>query len=116
MIIAVSTEWNDNSGRFAYYRIEHGQMKERQEALPPDDRPESFAKQLCGLEVDLLIAAQVTRELEEALSAGLVTREQYNLAKRTAGEIAGFYRSHSGLIRGKLFVHLPFTRLSLYLE
>ena len=68
MIIAVSTEWNDSSGRFAYYRIENGQMKERQEALPPDDRPESFAKQLCGLEVDLLIASQVTRELEEALS------------------------------------------------
>ena len=68
MIIAVSTEWNDNSGRFAYYRIEHGQMKERQEALPPDDKASSFAKQLCGLEVDLLIASQVTCELEQALS------------------------------------------------
>lgn len=68
MIIAVSTEWNDNSGRFAYYRIENGKMKEREEALPPDDKPETFAKQLYGLEVDLLIASNVTKELEEALS------------------------------------------------
>ncbi len=49
-------------------------------------------------------------ELEEALSAGLVTREQYNLAKRTAGEIAGFYRSHSGLIREKLFEYRALFR------
>lgn len=68
MIIAVSTQWNDNSGRFAYYRIENGQLKERQEAVPPDDKPESLAKQLYGLQVDLLIASSVTRELEEALS------------------------------------------------
>ena len=68
MIIAVSTEWNDNSGRFAYYRIEHGQMKERQEACPPDDKPESLARQLCGLRVDLLIASAVTEKLEQALS------------------------------------------------
>ena len=68
MTIAVSTEWNDNSGRFAYYRIENGQMKERQEAVPPDDSAESLAKQLCGLQVDLLIASHVTPELEAALS------------------------------------------------
>lgn len=68
MIIAVSTEWNDNSGRFAYYRIENGQLKERQEAVPPDDKPESLARQLCGLQVDLLIASSVPRELEAALS------------------------------------------------
>ena len=68
MIIAVSTEWNDNSGRFAYYRIEHGQLKERQEARPPDDKPESLAKQLCGLQVDLLIASSVPESLEQALS------------------------------------------------
>ena len=68
MIIAVSTEWNDNSGRFAYYRIENGQMKERQEACPPDDKPESLARQLCGLQVDLLIASAVSEELEIALS------------------------------------------------
>ena len=68
MIIAVSTEWNDDSGRFAYYRIEHNQLKERQEACPPDDDPQSLAKQLCGLQVDLLIASAVTPELEQALS------------------------------------------------
>ena len=68
MIIAVSTECNDNSGRFAYYRIEHGQLKERQEACPPDDKPESLAKQLCGLQVDLLIASSVPESLEQALS------------------------------------------------
>lgn len=49
-------------------------------------------------------------ELEEALSAGLVTREQYNLAKETAGKIAEFYRSHSGLIRGKLFEYRALFR------
>ena len=68
MIIAVSTQWSDNSGRFAYYRIENGQLKERQEAVPPDDDPKSLAKQLCGLEVDLLIASEVSPELESALS------------------------------------------------
>lgn len=68
MIIAVSTEWNDNSGHFAYYRIERGQMKERQEANPPDSTAQSFAKQLYGLEVDLLIASEVSGELEQALS------------------------------------------------
>ena len=68
MIIAVSTEWNDNSGRFAYYRIEHGQLKERQEACPPDSTPESLAKQLCGLQVDLLIASNVTDAMAQALS------------------------------------------------
>ena len=68
MIIAVSTEWNDDSGHFAYYRIEHGQMKERQEASPPDKCPESLAKQLYGLQVDLLISSNVSSELEKALS------------------------------------------------
>ncbi|MBR7104561.1 MAG: hypothetical protein IKC65_06435 [Lentisphaeria bacterium] len=68
MNIAVSTQWSDNSGRFAYYRIENGQMKERQEAVPPDSDPRSLARQLCGLEIDLLIASEVTPELESALS------------------------------------------------
>lgn len=68
MIIAVSTQWNDSTGRFAYYRIENGTLKERQEAVPPDDDPKSFARQLCGLEVDLLIASDVPPALESALS------------------------------------------------
>ena len=49
-------------------------------------------------------------ELEEALSAGVITREQYGLAKRTAGEIMDFYRSHRELIREKLFEYRALFR------
>ena len=73
MIIAVSTEWNDNSGRFAYYRIEHGQLKERQEACPPDSTPESLAKY-----------QKAQGELGSALGKLLMIQENYPDLKASA--------------------------------
>ena len=42
-------------------------------------------------------------ELEEALSGGVITREEYDLALRTADRVVDFYTTHKDLIREKLF-------------
>lgn len=67
MIIAITNQWNDDSGRFAYYVIENGQVKQREEALPPPGGIEAFARQLCGLEVDLLISLKLPESQVQVL-------------------------------------------------
>lgn len=68
MVIAISTQWNDNSGQFAYYQIENGIVKQREEALPPaEGGTAAFALQLCGLEVDLLISCPMPEEKVQIL-------------------------------------------------
>ena len=42
-------------------------------------------------------------ELDAALAGGVVTPEQYALAKQTAGEIVSFYTAHRESIRRKLY-------------
>ena len=44
-----------------------------------------------------------TDELEEAMSGGIITREEYDLARQTADEVVSLYRSDSGLITRKLY-------------
>ena len=44
-----------------------------------------------------------TDELEESLSGGSITREEYDLARQTADEVVSLYRSESGLITRKLY-------------
>ena len=66
MFIAVSTEWNDNSGRCAYYRIENGRTVEREEiATPP--ALDALKKQFANLQIDLLICGRIPAELEKTL-------------------------------------------------
>lgn len=47
-------------------------------------------------------------ELEEALAGGAVTREEYDLALRTAGQVMDFFTTHKALIRQKLFEYKAF--------
>ena len=42
-------------------------------------------------------------ELDAALAGGVVTPEQYALAKQTAGEIVSFYTAHRESVRRKLY-------------
>ncbi len=42
-------------------------------------------------------------ELEEALAGGIITREEYDLALRTADQVVDFYTHHKALIDQKLF-------------
>ena len=67
MIIAVTTEWGNDFERFAYYRVENGKLKEREEAPVAPGGAEGLAKQLVGLEVDLLLGCQLSGELCQAL-------------------------------------------------
>ena len=42
-------------------------------------------------------------ELDEALSGGIITRDEYDLALQTANQVVDFYTTHKDLIREKLF-------------
>ena len=55
-------------GRFATFRIEAGCVKERQEVFVMPGGAEALARQLVGLEVDILLASRVHPELELALA------------------------------------------------
>lgn len=44
-----------------------------------------------------------SEELEEALSAGVVSQEEYNLAKDTAEEVISLFRTNKELLEKKLF-------------
>ena len=50
-------------------------------------------------------------ELEAALADGIITREQYVLAKQTAGEIVRFYTVNQELIRQKLYEYRALFQL-----
>ena len=42
-------------------------------------------------------------ELDEALSGGIISRAEYDLALQTADQVVDFYTTHKDLIREKLF-------------
>ena len=49
-------------------------------------------------------------ELEEAFTGGVITQEQFELAKRTADTIMAFYKANNEQIRRKLFEYRSFFR------
>lgn len=55
-------------GRFATFRVESGCVKERQEVLVMPGGAPALAKQLVGLEVDVMIFSRVHPEVELALA------------------------------------------------
>ena len=54
--------------RFATFRVESGCVKERQEVLVMPGGAPALAKQLVGLEVDVMIFSRVHPEVELALA------------------------------------------------
>lgn len=66
MIIAAAAGGRD-FGRFVTFRIESGSVKERQEVLVMPGGAEALARQLVGLEVDVLLTFRVHPEVEAAL-------------------------------------------------
>ncbi|MCQ2378163.1 MAG: hypothetical protein MJ016_03000 [Victivallaceae bacterium] len=64
MTIAVSTQWGENFARFACFRIDAGKMREEEEVPVPPGGADALIRQLIGLEVDLLIAAKMSEELQ----------------------------------------------------
>ena len=51
-----------------------------------------------------------TDELEEALSGGVITREEYDLARETADKVADIWNSDKKLIREKLYEYRALFR------
>ncbi len=67
MIIAAAAGGRE-FGRFVTFRIEAGSVKERQEVLVMPGGAAALARQLVGLEVDVLLASCVHPEVELALA------------------------------------------------
>ena len=67
MIIAAAIGGTE-FGRFATFRVESGCVKERQEVLVMPGGAPALAKQLVGLEVDVMIFSRVHPEIELALA------------------------------------------------
>jgi len=70
MVIAVASEFGNDFDRFVCFRIERGEVKSREVARVAPGGASGLARQLVGLEVDLLIAGKIAsalaRELEES--------------------------------------------------
>ena len=91
MIIAAAAGGRE-FGRFVTFRIEGGTVKERQEVLVMPGGAAALARQLVGLEVDILLAARIHPELEAALAdAGvpLLTGVEMSPDAAAAAYIAG---------------------------
>ena len=67
MVIAVASEWGENFSRYAFFRVENGRMKEREIIPVPAGGVEELAKQLIGLEADILIAPKLAGDVEQVL-------------------------------------------------
>ena len=67
MIVAVAIGGED-FGRFATFRIEGGCVKERQEVVVMPGGAAALARQLVGLEVDVMLFARVHPAVEAALA------------------------------------------------
>ena len=67
MIIAAAAGGRE-FGRFVTFRIESGRVKERQEVLVMPGDAHAFARQLVGLEVDILLVNRLPAALETALT------------------------------------------------
>lgn len=73
MIIAVSTEWGEDFSRFAYYQVENGTLKRREEAAVAPGGARQLALQLVGLEIDLLLCCAIGESLSAELEQAGVT-------------------------------------------
>ena len=67
MIIAAAKGGRE-FGRFVTFRIEGGSVKERQEVIVMPGGADARARQLVGLEVDILLASAIHPAVELALS------------------------------------------------
>lgn len=67
MIIAVSGEFGDDIKKFVYYRIENGRIVERELVNAVDGTLDQLAAQFNSLNIDLLIAGRLSREVEIGL-------------------------------------------------
>ena len=84
MIIAAAMGGRE-FGRFATFRIEAGSVKERQEVFVMPGGAAALARQLVGLEVDVLLASQIHPELERELAeAGVALVTGIDLAPDAA--------------------------------
>ena len=84
MIIAAAAGGSE-FGRFVTFRIEGGGVKERQEVLVMPGGAAALARQLVGLEVDVLLAARVHPAVESALEdAGVALVSGVELAPDAA--------------------------------
>ncbi len=91
MIIAAAAGGRE-FGRFVTFRIESGSVKERQEVLVMPGGAAALARQLVGLEVDILIASRLHPEVELALAAAgvaLVTGVELPPDAAAAAYLAG---------------------------
>jgi len=66
MIIAVTATFGPDFDRILCFKIENGKIREREE-VRCFAGADKFADQLTGLEVDLLLAGRIPRELETHL-------------------------------------------------
>ena len=84
MIIAAAMGGRE-FGRFATFRIEAGSVKERQEVFVMPGGAAALARQLVGLEVDVLLASQIHPEVERELAeAGVALVTGIDLAPDAA--------------------------------
>lgn len=84
MIIAAAAGGRE-FGRFVTFRIESGCVKERQEVFVMPGGAAALARQLIGLEVDVLLASRIHPEVELALSdAGVALVSGIELAPDAA--------------------------------
>lgn len=67
MIVAAAVGGED-FGRFATFRIEGGSVKERQEVVVMPGGAGALARQLVGLEVDVLLVSRAHPAVEAALA------------------------------------------------
>ncbi len=84
MIIAAAAGGRE-FGRFVTFRIESGSVKERQEVIVMPGGASALARQLIGLEVDVLLASNIHPEVELALAeAGVALVSGIELAPDAA--------------------------------
>lgn len=91
MIIAAAAGGRE-FGRFVTFRIESGSVKERQEVFVMPGGAAALARQLVGLEVDILIASRLHPEVELALAdagVALVTGVELAPDAAAAAYLAG---------------------------
>ena len=84
MIIAAAKGGRE-FGRFVTFRIEGGRVKERQEVIVMPGGADALARQLVGLEVDVLLASAAHPAVELALAdAGVALVSGIELAPDAA--------------------------------
>lgn len=67
MVIAVSGNFNTDAAKFICYKVEKETVRERECIFTPPGGKGPLIRQFIGLEIDLLIAENISGELETAL-------------------------------------------------